>query len=1063
MPLQKQVFNIPLAQSLDTASDSKSVIPTKATTLQNWDLDGSNTLRMRPGYSRQTAASSGRAYDPAGGDYTGGTPTTFSRLYALGSELLAETDVGLLAYHPTSTTNSAWVSRNGPNFNTTFNANGRRDFERGKATWRTAAEKRGSAINLSQTISQYDVARDTTTGLECWVWTEESSSGSARAYYRIIDSSTGEQVQGGPLNITLTSSFNPRVILKTSGTPTFYIYYVGQSGGTYTVRMVSVALNTTTNMPGTPAASVTVKTLGSDGVFDAYYYATGNTIALAIGDTSDDLIIYSLDGADGSTTLWTSATYACTLKSVSVVMTATTRVLAVFDDNNTSIRSAVGSTGAISTTLLATEACRRVALGLRNSSSEPHMATWDGPSSTIRIATLNDTTGAAVSAATTFARGCRLAGRPVAYKTDDQNYGVYALPVELCISTSYAPSSLQPTLYLLKLSSFDVSTYYGNLPPRVLARLYPGKASNLGLTSTSNDRMASTLYLSATSEVLVAATIPGAPNDLRGGAVGALSTQIGAWSYLPGELETVRYAEDLFLPGACPNMYDGGTVFEAGFHYYPEITSVTQVVGGGSLSAGTYGIIAVYEWTDRNGRVHRSAPSVASSIAVSANDRIDVVVPTLRLTDRIDQTLQTQNPVRIVIYRTVANGTLYYHDIGDSFSDAYNVVTSDTVTVRLSQSDTSIATERLLYTTGGGVEAEAFPACGAVCRHQNRLFMADAVDRRVIWYTDELDTDDIASITNEVYRLFVPPEIGDVTGVASFNDRLIVFGTKRLGLMYGSGPNRAGLQNQYSDIQIIAGSTGLPDGYQTSIAVLPDGIWFLSTQKALRFLNASFALEVDQELQGLSGIAVRSFFATMPTYCRAVLFPNTTKVGFSISTSGKMLVYDFERKFWGTYTNFYASGGITTTDSDLWFIASSGATVPMKLGAVGDFDNEVFESSVVETGWIDLAGQQGYQRLYEVMVLAQCMTSGTYLQLEVGYDYSSSYAETATFIGDSSLAFQPRLRVGKQKCEAVRFRVSTLNLDELITSGETFRLTSFAVRVGVKGSLAKRGNSGGST
>ena len=62
-------------------------------------------------------------------------------------------------------------------------------------------------------------------------------------------------------------------------------------------------------------------------------------------------------------------------------------------------------------------------------------------------------------------------------------------------------------------------------------------------------------------------------------------------------------------------------------------------------------------------------------------------------------------------------------------------------------------------------------------------------------------------------------------------------------------------------------------------------------------------------------------------------------------------------------------------------------------------------------------------------MLAQCMTSGTYLQLEVGYDYSSSYAETATFIGDSSLAFQPRLRVGKQKCEAVRFRVSTLNLD----------------------------------
>lgn len=1057
MSLQKQVINIPLAQSLDTASDSKSVIPTKATTLQNWDLDGSNTLRMRPGYTTQAAASSGRAYDPAGGDYTGGTPTSFKRLFALGSELLAESNVGLLAFHPTSTTSSAWVSRNGPNFNTTFNANGRRDFERGRAAWRTAAEKRGSAVSLAQTISQYDVARDTTTGLECWAWTEETSSGVARAYYRIIDSSTGEQVQGGPLNTTLTSCFNPRVILKTSGTPAFYIYYVGQSGGTYTIRLASISLNTTTNMPGVLATTAGVKTLGADGVFDAYYYATGNTVALAIGDTSDDLIIYSLDGTDGSTTLWTSATYACTLKSVSVVMTATTRVLAIFDDNNTSIRSAVGSTGAISTTLIATEACKRVALGTRDAGTY-HMATWDGPNASIRIATLNDTTGAVVSAATTFARGCRLAARPVAYSTDDQGYDVFALPVELCLVSS--PSSLQPTLFILKLSAFDVSTYYGNLPPRVLARLNPGKASNLSLTSDSNDRMATTLFLTATSEVLAPATIPGAPNDLRGGAVSALSTQLGAWSYLPGELDTVQYGEDLFLPGACPSMYDGGTVFEAGFHYYPELTSVTKVVGGGTLSAGTYGVLAVYEWTDRNGRVHRSAPSVAMSVTVSANDRIDVVIPTLRLTDRTDQTGQTQNPVRIVIYRTVANGTLYYHDIGDSFSDAYNVTTANSVTVRLSQSDTSIATERLVYTTGGGVEAEAFPACGAVCRYQNRLFMADAIDRRVIWYTDELDTDYVASITSETYRLFVPPELGDVTGVASFNDRLIPFGTKRLGLMYGSGPNRAGLQNQYSDIQIIAGSTGLPDGFQTSIAVLPDGIWFYSTQKTLRFLNANFALDIDQELQGLSGIAVRGFFTGTLTYCRAVLFPSTTKIGFALS-SGDFLVYDFERRFWGSYTNISAGGGIAAID-DLWFIAASGDTTPRKFSAVGDFDNTAFESGVIETGWIDLAGQQGYQRLYEVMVLAQCMTTGYQLKLEVGYDYSTSYSETVLFTGTAGV-FQPRLRVATQKCEAVRFRLTTLNPESIVAEpGETFRLTSFAVRVGVKGTLAKRGNSGGS-
>ena len=240
-------------------------------------------------------------------------------------------------------------------------------------------------------------------------------------------------------------------------------------------------------------------------------------------------------------------------KSVSVVMTATTRVLAVFDDNNTSIRSAVGSTGAISTTLLATEACGRVALGLRNSSSEPHMATWTAPRPPSASPRSTTPPVPRCRRPRRSRAGRRLAGRPVAYKTDDQNYGVYALPVESSASRRATPPARFNRRSTCSSSrSFDVSTYYGNLPPRVLARLYPGKASNLGLTSTSNDRMASTLYLSATSEVLVAATIPGAPNDLRGGAVGALSTQIGAWSYLPGELETVRYAEGLVPPGCVP-------------------------------------------------------------------------------------------------------------------------------------------------------------------------------------------------------------------------------------------------------------------------------------------------------------------------------------------------------------------------------------------------------------------------------------------------------------------------------------------------------------------------------
>src|SRR5690606_3407721 len=71
----------------------------------------------------------------------------------------------------------------------------------------------------------------------------------------------------------------------------------------------------------------------------------------------------------------------------------------------------------------------------------------------------------------------------------------------------------------------------------------------------------------------------------------------------------------LYVSGGCPSYYDGAHLVESGFAWYPEILSATAGTngspdgGGSGMVDGTYSYIAVYEWRDYQGQVHRSTPS----------------------------------------------------------------------------------------------------------------------------------------------------------------------------------------------------------------------------------------------------------------------------------------------------------------------------------------------------------------------------------------------------------------------------------------------------------------------
>ncbi|MDU9765489.1 hypothetical protein RGC28_08500, partial [Helicobacter pylori] len=76
----------------------------------------------------------------------------------------------------------------------------------------------------------------------------------------------------------------------------------------------------------------------------------------------------------------------------------------------------------------------------------------------------------------------------------------------------------------------------------------------------------------------------------------------------------------------------------------------------------TYGYIGVYEWTDNNNNLYRSAPSVpvvaTSSAAISGANDASIVFPTLRVTDKTPA--NGRGNVMLALYRTTDGGSVYY-------------------------------------------------------------------------------------------------------------------------------------------------------------------------------------------------------------------------------------------------------------------------------------------------------------------------------------------------------------------------------------------------------------------
>ncbi len=916
MALQKQSLPINFAQGLDTKTDPFQVTPGKFLSLENTIFTKGGLLQKRNGFGNLTAL-------PAS-NYT--DLTTFSgNLTAIGTNLAA--------------------------------------YSQGSGTWVTKGTIQSVDLdvlplvrsNTNQTQADSVVS---TNNLVCTVYTD--NNGSANSYkYVIADVNTGQNIIPPTLipNASGVVTGPPRVFLlgryfvivfNTVITGTNHIEYIAISTSVPTMVTAPVNLSSQYTPTGTPS-------------FDGLVVNNELYLAWNGSDIGGAIRITILDATLLQHSTVTYPTYDATLFSLAADTSGSTPVVYVsFYSPSDGYVLAVNQT--LSTVLAPTKFISSEDVLNIATSADNHVLhvyyeidnsyTYDSSIPTNYIKTNTVSAAGSVGTASVLVRSVGLASK--AFRIEDIDYflAVY-------------DSVFQPTYFLI------------NGQGQVVAKLAYSNAGGYltdGLPSamvTGDTVQFAYLYKDLLTAVNKSQGIANAA-----GIYSQTGVNLATVTITNSALNSVELGNNLNLSGGILWSYDGVVPVEQNFHVWPDDVEVTTTTGAGGLVAQEYFYQAVYEWTDAEGNIFRSSPSVPVSVTTTTSSSTNTIyVPTVRLTYKL------ANPIKIVLYRWSTAQQNYYQMTSVTIPTLNNPAV-DYVTITDALADSAILGNQLIYTTGGVVENIGPPATSVMTIFDTRLWLVDAEDKSLLWFSKPVIEHTPVEMS-DLFTVFVSPTIsaqastGPITALSAMDDKLIIFKGNAIYYLNGVGPDITGANNQYSQPTFVSSTIGCTN--QSSIVFTPQGLMFQS-DKGIWLLGRDLSTSyIGAPVEAFNSSVVQS----------SLNIPGTNQVRFTLNT-GETLVYDYFYGQWSTFT------GIPAVSSTLYqglhtFIDSYGRVFQETPDLYLDGALPVLIS--FRTSWFNLAGLQGYQRAYFFYLLG-VYYSPHKLNVRIAYDYNPSPSQS---------------------------------------------------------------------
>ncbi|MBK9073236.1 MAG: hypothetical protein IPL79_19885 [Myxococcales bacterium] len=540
----------------------------------------------------------------------------------------------------------------------------------------------------------------------------------------------------------------------------------------------------------------------------------------------------------------------------------------------------------------------------------------------------------------------------------------------------------------------------------------------------------------------------------------------GLWSWAHG-------ARLLHLGSALPVQYDGQSAVEIAFLEPPQIVgSVNLTYGGSGPAAGSpdnvYGYLMVWEWIDAQGQVHRSRLSAPFSATISSgsgtNAIVDFEVKLTSITRRGSAADGEATRPRLAVFRTLANGTVYYRLDGNG-----EVNSTGAATLNFSDDEddaTLLAAGRPgLYTAGGILENETPPPARHVQVASRRVWLTSAESAEV-WPSREIVAAE-APAFSALLRISLDEVDERLVGTAWLDGALVIFSERRIFLLdAGAGPGDTGAP-PWPSPQALQSSAGCTSG--RSIAVFRDGVIYRDPDGFKILTRGRSIVDI--------GGAVRDLTDANPVTLDVQVDAAQERVVVVIAASEtgepQILVYDYRHagpEGVGSWSTWSTEEDPATVRAAIWqgslVTATAGSPCLEGGGATPGYDGigggPQWITGTLATPWLRLGALGGYQRVWRtVLELRQMSAHGLSLQVYVdGDDTTPVQTETWTTTQIAALQGLPRERLvvgmAVQKCQSIRLKLSDTAPAVAVAESPTgFRYSGLSLEAGVKKGVEK--------
>lgn len=545
------------------------------------------------------------------------------------------------------------------------------------------------------------------------------------------------------------------------------------------------------------------------------------------------------------------------------------------------------------------------------------------------------------------------------------------------------------------------------------------------------------------------------PIAIGGGAVGTGPDLATMWlsEFTPAAspfVATINRAQEV---AGGMLMRAGPPHVEHGFTNFPEFITVTATTGPGLT--GTYSYAVVYARQDHAGNVERSSPAVLAAPIVLANQTGQVNFPKLAWTN--DESGDPGGNYWVEIYRTLTLGSTYFYV---ARVDSANFASTPYGSYNDTLADAVLGKAQLLYTTGGVLDNVNPPAAAFVCAHRGRLAMVDETLSNV-WFTRAETSGEVMGFNEVLIQPFI--EGGDITAIASMDDKFVCFKSASIFIMFGDGPADTGQGSDWTAPQRVPSDVGCVAA--GSVVEVPQGLIFQST--------IGFHL-LGRDLQvAYIGKGVQDTVETYKTCVASCVVPTAKQARWCMEDGNgnqRIVCFDYFLNAWTVHQYANLDGPIVAMfldDAGVYTLVTSTGGRYKESGA-SYLDTDAAGAShfvplSVTSPPIKISGPQGYMRARRVLVYGQ-QQDASGVQVQLRYNYDATVRKTATWTnaqleGRSTEQVEVHSPAAFCKCESIQVTVTDVD-DAAKVTGQGFAFDALALDLDKIGDRYRRLPSG---